>query len=450
MMISMMMMQTSTKVATALLALTNAVFFVSANYPVVRYKNGTVAVLNEGGEVRVESDEFVVYGNLSISGSMTVNGTNIDTIYTNISAVEDNLDVDINCYVDDISRNLPSSLTHWLDFSDKQVTYSTSDSKVTGFVDKMGNATDLTVNGVVEFKAGAAKEGRDSILVNTDMSGLEFTTTKLGRNPEVFVVFNQISYVSTGVLLGDRYNGYNFGTYGAGDGNIGVGNSIGSSIAKTNATYGDWHVADVYFGDSDGFLAIDSDIWTGGERTPYNQVSFGINDQYSAQTHTIPTIGFFPAAGLYANAYIAEVMYFNQKLTDDERYRVKSYLSNKWVEDICEYAQKTSTKMDELETAIRNLMAPRCVEPGGLKLYYNGSGFECSCKEGYYGTSCEQDQDGNYYYYDNNHEQDTSSVGRLAQEAGQTTKRQAQRSFRKSHEAVREPTSKINNKSKHK
>ena len=83
MMISMMMMQTATKVATALLALTNAVFFVSANYPVVRYKNGTVAVLNEGGEVRVESDEFVVYGNLSISGSMTVNGTNIDTIYTN-------------------------------------------------------------------------------------------------------------------------------------------------------------------------------------------------------------------------------------------------------------------------------------------------------------------------------------------------------------------------------
>jgi len=455
MMISMMMMQTATKVATALLALTNAVFFVSANYPVVRYKNGTVAVLNEGGEVRVKSDEFVVYGNLSISGNLTVNGTNVGALDANITAVDENLE--IFCY-DDISQangNLPSSLTHWFDFSDKQVTYSTVNSKVkvSGFVDKMGNATDLTVNGVVEFVAGVTtlntKKGRDSILVNTDYSGLEFKTTKLGRNPEVFVVFNQISYVSTGVLLGDRYNGYNFGTYGAGDGNIGVGNSIGSSIAKTNATYGDWHVADVYFGDSDGFLAIDSDIWTGGERTPYNQVSFGINDQYSAQTHTIPTIGFFPAAGLYANAYIAEVMYFNQKLTDDERYRVKSYLSNKWVEDICEYAQKTSTKMDELETAIRNLMAPRCVEPGGLKLYYNGSGFECSCKEGYYGTSCEQDQDGNYYYYDNNHEQDTSSVGRLAQEAGQTTKRQAQRSFRKSHEAVREPTSKIN-KSKHK
>ena len=452
------MMQTTTKVATALLALTNAVFFVSANYPVVRYKNGTVAVLNEGGEVRVKSDEFVVYGNLSISGNLTVNGTNVGALDANITAVDENLE--IFCY-DDISQangNLPSSLTHWFDFSDKQVTYSTVNSKVkvSGFVDKMGNATDLTVNGVVEFVAGVTtlntKKGRDSILVNTDYSGLEFKTTKLGRNPEVFVVFNQISYMSSGLILSARNNGYHFGTYAAGDGNIGcskLAGNPGEFVAKTNATYGDWHVADVYFGDSDGFLAIDSDIWTGGERTPYNQVSFGINDQYSAQTHTIPTIGFFPAAGLYANAYIAEVMYFNQKLTDDERYRVKSYLSNKWVEDICEYAQKTSTKMDELETAIRNLMAPRCVEPGGLKLYYNGSGFECSCKEGYYGTSCEQDQDGNYYYYDNNHEQDTSSVGRLAQEAGQTTKRQAQRSFRKSHEAVREPTSKIN-KSKHK
>ena len=428
MMISMMMMQTSTKVATALLALTNAVFFVSANYPVVRYKNGTVAVLNEGGEVRVESDEFVVYGNLSISGSMTVNGTNIDTIYTNISAVEDNLDVDINCYVDDISRNLPSSLTHWLDFSDKQVTYSTSDSKVTGFVDKMGNATDLTVNGVVEFKAGAAKEGRDSILVNTDMSGLEFTTTKLGRNPEVFVVFNQISYVSTGVLLGDRYNGYNFGTYGAGDGNIGVGNTAGQVMAKTNATYGDWHVADVYYGDSNGFISVDSDIWTGGEWTPYNQVSFGINGQYTAQTHTNPVIGGWKGwINHYSHAYIGEVIYFNQKLTYNERYWVKTYLYEKWVKNSCTNSGGNSAKMDELRTAIKNLMAPKCTDPGGAKLYYNGTGFECACAEGYYGTTCEQDQYG----------RSTSSAGSLAQEADQIpeSKRQALLSSRKAHEA---------------
>jgi hypothetical protein len=428
----MTMMQTTTKVATALLALTNAVFFVSANYPVVRYKNGTVAVLNEGGEVRVKSDEFVVYGNLSISGNLTVNGTNVGALDANITAVDEYLEIFCYNYYDfsQGNGNLPSSLTHWFDFSDKQVTYSTVNSKVkvSGFVDKMGNATDLTVNGVVEFVAGVTKKGRDSILVNTDYSGLEFKTTKLGRNPEVFVVFNQISYVSTGVLLGDRYNGYHFGTYAAGDGNIGCSNTAGNVMAKTNATYGDWHVADVYFGDSDGFLAIDSDIWTGGEWTPYNQVSFGINGQYSpAQTHTNPLIGFYPWTGHNANAYIAEVMYFNQKLTYNERYWVKTYLYEKWVKNSCTNSGGNSAKMDELRTAIKNLMAPKCTDPGGAKLYYNGTGFECACAEGYYGTTCEEDQYG----------RSTSSAGRLAQEADKIpeSKRQALLSSRKAHEA---------------
>ena len=430
------MMQTTTKVATALLALTNAVFFVSANYPVVRYKNGTVAVLNEGGEVRVKSDEFVVYGNLSISGNLTVNGTNVGALDANITAVDENLE--IFCY-DDISQangNLPSSLTHWFDFSDKQVTYSTVNSKVkvSGFVDKMGNATDLTVNGVVEFVAGVTtlntKKGRDSILVNTDYSGLEFKTTKLGRNPEVFVVFNQISYMSSGLILSARNNGYHFGTYAAGDGNIGcskLAGNPGEFVAKTNATYGDWHVADVYFGDSLGFLSIDSNLWNGGGWTPYNKVSFGINGQYSAQTHTNPTIGFYPDADHYANAYIAEVMYFNQRLTDNDRYSVKSYLYSKWVKNSCTDSRVNSAKMDELRTAIKNLMAPKCTDPGGAKLYYNGTGFECACAEGYYGTTCEQDQYG----------RSTSSAGSLAQEADQIpeSKRQALLSSRKAHEA---------------
>ena len=44
-----------------------------ANWPIFKYKNGTVGVKNEGGEVHVNSDVFSIVG----GKSFMINGTNI-------------------------------------------------------------------------------------------------------------------------------------------------------------------------------------------------------------------------------------------------------------------------------------------------------------------------------------------------------------------------------------
>ena len=45
---------------------------VRATWPIVRYKNGTVGVKNDGGTVQVQSTDLLVDGNLSVSGSLFV------------------------------------------------------------------------------------------------------------------------------------------------------------------------------------------------------------------------------------------------------------------------------------------------------------------------------------------------------------------------------------------
>ena len=55
------------------------IFIVRATWPLVRYKNGTVAVTNDGGTVRIQSTDLVVDGNLSVSGSLFVHDGNTMT-----------------------------------------------------------------------------------------------------------------------------------------------------------------------------------------------------------------------------------------------------------------------------------------------------------------------------------------------------------------------------------
>ena len=54
--------------------------FALAQWPVVKYKNGTVGVKNEGGEVHVQSKELRVNGNLNIEGKLVVNGSDFTVL----------------------------------------------------------------------------------------------------------------------------------------------------------------------------------------------------------------------------------------------------------------------------------------------------------------------------------------------------------------------------------
>ncbi|CAL6317649.1 unnamed protein product [Bathycoccus prasinos] len=64
------------------------VFVVRATWPIVRYKNGTVGVKNDGGTVKVQSTDLIVDGNLSVSGSLFVQDRDLAEYEERVSSLE--------------------------------------------------------------------------------------------------------------------------------------------------------------------------------------------------------------------------------------------------------------------------------------------------------------------------------------------------------------------------
>lgn len=63
-------------------------FFVNANWPVVKYTNGTVGVKNDGGTVQVQSTDLVVDGNLKASGNLFVQNQDFAEYEDRVSSLE--------------------------------------------------------------------------------------------------------------------------------------------------------------------------------------------------------------------------------------------------------------------------------------------------------------------------------------------------------------------------
>ncbi|CAL6319849.1 unnamed protein product [Bathycoccus prasinos] len=383
------------------------VFVVRATWPIVRYKNGTVGVKNDGGTVKVQSTDLIVDGNLSVSGSLFVQDRDLAEYEERVSFLETALGVNVTMNVPDtpVSNNCtayrtrkaglccsglasqPSSLTHWIDFSTHYMEslYGMGDgTNIATFADLMGNATDIKVNGNVEYTPNA-QNGLGAVYMNAAYTGTEFTTSKAGRNPEVFVAFRNIEYIPAGVSFGSRYNGYGFGTYKAGDGAIGVQATSGSVMVQQDIDYSKWHVADIYFGETDGFAIFDDEDL--GK-------SFGITGKYTTQSLTNVIFGFYPATGHYAHQYVGEVLIFNEKLSESDRSMVTSYLMSKWgISSSTSCTESSIDKSTSVVSQLQSLTPPKCMRPGGTGLFFNGTSWICECVQNsthvYHGTSCE-------------------------------------------------------------
>ena len=168
---------------------------------------------------------------------------------------------------------------------------------------------------------------------------------------------------------------------------IGVPASSGNVIVSQTINYQKWHIANLYYGDSDGFLIIDQ-----GKEVS----SFGINGKYITQSLTNVQIGFYPSTGHYSNAYVGEVLIFNEKLSDSDRSMVTSYLMSKWGISSSGNTTCTESSIDESVSVISELQSlkpPKCMRPGGTGLFFDGTSWLCECVENathvYHGTSCE-------------------------------------------------------------
>tara|TARA_B100000519_G_C14245358_1_gene439588 strand:- start:91 stop:1608 length:1518 start_codon:yes stop_codon:yes gene_type:complete len=285
----------------------------------------------------------------------------------------------------------PTSLTHWIDFSThymESLYGLTSTLNVLTFADNMGNATNIKVNGNVKYITNA-QNGLGAVYMNAEQTGLEFTSSKLDSNPEVLVVYRIVSKTVSGLLLSSRLNGYHFGTYKTKDGYVGCPASSGSLIVEQEASYDEWHVANIYFGNNDAFLIVD------GDESKKN--TFGIAGRYGTSSLTNVLIGFYPATDHYIDAYVGEVMYFNSKLSDSDRSMVTSYLMSKWGISSSENTTCTESSIgesvsviSELQSELQSLKPPKCVPPGGEKLQFDGTNWICVCINSYYyGDECQ-------------------------------------------------------------
>jgi hypothetical protein len=255
------------------------------------------------------------------------------------------------------------------------------------FADLMGNATDIKVNGNVKYTPNA-QNGLGAVYMNAAYTGTEFTTSKAGRNPEVFMAFRNVEYVAAGISFESRYNGYGFGTYGAGDGAIGIMSTSGAVMVQQDIDYSKWHVANIYFGDTDGFAIFDDEDLG---------LSFGIAGKYTTQSLTNVIFGFYPSSGHYAHQYVGEVLIFNEKLSESDRSMVTSYLMSKW--DISSSSASTSCtessidKSTSVVSQLQSLTPPKCMRPAGTGLFFNGTNWICECVQNsthvYHGESCE-------------------------------------------------------------
>ena len=146
-----------------------------------------------------------------------------------------------------------------------------------------------------------------------------------GAQPEVFLVYRVLAYKVSGLIFSHATGltgSYGFGTYGQGAANkVGLMSSAGSVFASVNASYDAWHVADVYYGSSDGFVDVDNGT---------SAANFQTSGKYTASALTNIQIGGAAFPNHDVPNLIGEVLIFNAKLSDADRARVRAALMSKW------------------------------------------------------------------------------------------------------------------------
>ena len=86
------------------------VFVVRATWPIVRYKNGTVGVKNDGGTVKVQSTDLIVDGNLSVSGSLFIQDRDLAEYEDRVSSLENAKYEERVAYLESVIQSHASAL----------------------------------------------------------------------------------------------------------------------------------------------------------------------------------------------------------------------------------------------------------------------------------------------------------------------------------------------------
>lgn len=207
----------------------------------------------------------------------------------------------------------------WLDAS--QIAGLNDGDSVTTWNDLSGNGKHLTQTSST-IKPTYNTSGGPGVLFDGVDDYMENLSLGAGYAPEVFVRCSILTYNASGILFCDPDNGYGYGTYAQGSGNIGPADSSGTILATLSFPLNTTGVLRCYFARAVGSNAAKTAI-NGSE------VSFTIvAGAYTAANFGKISLGRYPSGGHYQNAKVRQVLIYSSPLTAAQRLQVEAYLSS--------------------------------------------------------------------------------------------------------------------------
>ena len=111
-----------------------------------------------------------------------------------------------------------------------------------------------------------------------------------------------------------------------------INDAAGVVMASLESEFDDWHLANIFYGATDGFITLDDDESASFSIAATRPNSCGgCTGAYQDTSLTSVAIGGFPFwPEIYCENYVGEVLIFDEKLTDAERETVTAGLIEKW------------------------------------------------------------------------------------------------------------------------
>ena len=341
------------------------VFVVRATWPIVRYKNGTVGVKNDGGTVKVQSTDLIVDGNLSVSGSLFIQDRDLAEYEDRVSFLEtalgiselgDGTSASFDC--ESIIMDGPTSLQD--DWECVPIGGDCSfDASTQEWV--------LTNGGVLRSKEEYA------ILANGEISVQATSKTSNCYDYLIIILYSNFDSGSVLLTVGGEFFGGTYGGMGGQPYNQFRGNercfgkSLFSAKAKVNSCN-----------------PTEPEVHNFTHRIGTNMLELS-----SWFVSTPETVDAYQLEEEVLCAQTAHIHLVNRDLGNPVRriseIRVKGERQSA---SACNASTTTS-----VVSQLQSLTPPKCMRPSGTGLFFNGTSWICECVQNsthvYHGESCE-------------------------------------------------------------
>lgn len=236
------------------------------------------------------------------------------------------------------SRNGVSALKVWLDGGDPTNVITITGPVVKSWLDKSGNSNHAsTTTGTVAWGSTLPTYATNQVNGNAavQLRGVPIGNEAMasaGSTPDVFALIKINSYVTSGIAICNPDNGFSQGTYRTGPDWGGAANKYSSNASNGallatptgNFPIGTYGITNFYYGIDQG--TNQSIMSLNGIQTPFTIVT----GNWNTSIFNKYWLGRYPAGGHDQDCDISEVIVYNSKLNNTQRFILENYLASKY------------------------------------------------------------------------------------------------------------------------